>query len=139
MEPALRRLLSFATCCLLAACERGGAPADSTGADAERRRGELLSLACQACHTLGEGQGHQIGPNLHGVFGRAAGTAEGFDYSPVLRAAAFVWTPVELDRWLADPTGFMPGTTMAFTGYRSVEDRAALITYLIEATGGLAP
>lgn len=132
---------------VLAACGPGGTPSgtpsgthldDDRGRSA-RDRGELLSLACQACHTLGEGQGHQLGPNLYGVFGRVAGTSEGFGYSPVLRAAEFVWSPAELDRWLADPAGYLPGTTMSFTGYQSAADRGALIDYLLEATGGNPP
>lgn len=97
-------------------------------------RGVLLSYACQACHTLGADGGHQIGPNLFGVFGREAGTAPGFVYSEALRTSGIVWSPAELDGWLADPAGFLPGTTMAFTGYQSADDRDALIDYLVAAT-----
>lgn len=97
-------------------------------------RGELLSYACQACHSLGPGEQHGVGPNLNGVFGRRAGSAPGFDYSEALSDAGLVWSPELLDQWLAEPAGFLPGTTMAFTGYQSAEDRAALIDYLIAAT-----
>jgi cytochrome c len=101
----------------------------------DTRRGELLSLACQACHTLAEGGAHQVGPNLFGVFGRVAGQSPGFAYTPALRESGIVWSPAELDRWLADPAGFLPGTTMAFTGYQMADDRTALIDYLVTATG----
>ncbi len=75
-----------------------------------------------------------MGPNLHGVFGRAAGAVEGFDYSPGLRSSGLVWTPRALDAWLADPASFVAGTKMTFTGYRSAEDRRDLIAYLLHAT-----
>ena len=96
--------------------------------------GELLGLACLACHKLGAGDGALVGPNLHGVFGRPAASLTGFDYSPALAASGLVWTPVSLEAWLADPAGFVAGTTMAFTGYRSAEDRRDLIAYLLRAT-----
>lgn len=100
------------------------------------RRGELLSYACQACHTFEAGGKNQVGPNLHSVFGRAAGTLPDFDYSTALRESGIVWSADLLDQWLADPAGFLPGTTMTFTGYQSPEDRTLLIEYLMAATGG---
>ena len=125
-------------CVLLVACDPApdlaGAPAP-TATDAGSARGRLLSQACQACHSLEAGGGHLIGPNLAGMFGRAAGTAAGFgNYSQALQQSGIVWSPAELDRWLADPAGFLPGTTMAFTGYQSAADRSALIAYLVTAT-----
>jgi cytochrome c len=55
-----------------------------------------------------------------------------------LRASGLVWTPEAVEAWLADPAGFIAGTTMAFTGYRSPRDRRDLVAYLIEATDGSA-
>jgi cytochrome c len=103
-------------------------------AAADLARGELLSLACAACHTFRADQGTLVGPNLHGVFGRPAATVPGFSYSPALLATPLVWTPVSLEAWLAEPAGFVVGTTMAFSGYRSAEDRRDLIAYLLRAT-----
>jgi cytochrome c len=101
---------------------------------ADIARGELLGLACLACHKVGAGEGTLIGPNLHGVFGRPAASVEGFAYSPALRASGLVWTPRSLERWLAEPATFVAGTTMAFSGYRSAADRRDLIAYLLNAT-----
>lgn len=107
---------------------------DPAYATADLERGQLLSLACAACHSLGAGEKTIVGPNLHGMFGRRAGAVEGFDYSPALRDSGLVWTPRALDAWLADPASFVAGTKMTFTGYRSADDRRDLIAYLLNAT-----
>jgi cytochrome c len=146
---------------MVAACDRGGgtpavdaaaAPAPAAAFDpgpiktaaeylaepelatADVARGELLGLACAACHKFRAGEGTLIGPNLHGLFGRPAASVDGFAYSPALAQSGLVWTPVSLSAWLADPAGFVRGTTMAFTGYASAQDRRDLIAYLLHAT-----
>ncbi|HEX7237253.1 MAG TPA: c-type cytochrome [Gammaproteobacteria bacterium] len=103
-------------------------------AQADVARGELLGLACAACHHFRAEEGTLIGPPLHGIFGRRAASVEGFNYSPALRESGLVWTPRSLEAWLANPAGFVEGTTMPFTGYRSAEDRRDLIAYLLRAT-----
>jgi cytochrome c len=103
-------------------------------ATADVKRGQLLSLACAVCHTFDAGGKTLVGPNLHHVFGRKAASLPDFDYSPQLRASGIVWTPAMLERWLADPAGFVAGTKMGFTGYRSADDRRDLIAYLLHAT-----
>lgn len=113
----------------------GGVSVDAQGlAAADLDRGEVLSLACQACHSFVADQDGPLGPNLNGVFGRAAAMVPGFEYSAVMRASGIVWTPEALDAWLRDPPGFLPGTNMAFTGYGSARDRRDLIAYLMRAT-----
>jgi cytochrome c len=103
-------------------------------AAADLKRGELLSFACAACHTLRAGEKTLIGPNLHGVFGRPAGTLADFTYSPALRASQLVWTPRAVEAWLADPQRFVVGTSMAFTGLQAPDDRRDLIAFLLRAT-----
>ncbi len=102
--------------------------------NADTSRGQLLSFACAACHTFAAAGGTLIGPNLHGVFGRRAASVAGFDYSPALASSGLVWTPVSLEAWLNEPASFVAGTKMAFTGYRSPDDRRDLIAYLLHAT-----
>lgn len=108
--------------------------ADPRYAGADLHRGELLSLACQACHTLRAGEPDNIGPNLAGVFGRDAAARPSFAYSDALRGSGLVWTPAAVEAWLANPQGFLPGTLMAFTGYRSAEDRRDVVAFLLRAT-----
>ena len=105
-------------------------------AAADLMRGELLSLVCQACHTLGADQAHLLGPNLYGVFGQTSARKEDFEYSPALRSAELVWTPAALEAWLANPEEFLPGNNMIFAGYDSATDRRDLIAFLLHNTGG---
>jgi cytochrome c len=75
-----------------------------------------------------------IGPALYGFFGQRVGERDGFDYSPVMRNADFVWTPRALDAWLSQPSYFLPGNRMTFAGVFKQNDRNDLIAYLLGAT-----
>ncbi|MBN1239181.1 MAG: c-type cytochrome [Gammaproteobacteria bacterium] len=102
-------------------------------AEADLARGELLAYACRACHAFHADEDNPLGPNLAGVFGRRAGTGD-FDYSEAMRNVDLAWTPEALEAWLANPSQFVPGTKMAFTGYQSAADRRDLIAYLLRQT-----
>ena len=102
---------------------------------ADLANGKKQFARCRSCHTLGEGQGNLTGPNLYGVFGRKAGSKPGYNYSDAVKAADFTWDGEHLDRWLADPRGFLPGTKMSFAGLKDAKDRIDLIGYLKTQTG----
>ncbi len=68
-----------------------------------------------------------LGPNLHGVIGRKAGSLEGFIYSPAMKASDVVFTIEKLDAFLAAPQDVVPQTRMPFSGLKNPEDRAAVI------------
>lgn len=103
-------------------------------AAADTSHGETLSMQCRACHSLEEGAAAIVGPNLHHVFGRTAGSAPDYPYSDVLAASGFVWTPRALDAWLAEPFAFLPGNRMTFPGLPNGNDRNDLIAYLLQYT-----
>ena len=92
--------------------------------------GERVFRKCQACHAVGEDARNKVGPQLNGVVGREVAAIGGFAYSGALVEQADVWTPENLDGFIADPRGWAPGTKMGFAGLRSPEDRANLIAYL---------
>lgn len=101
--------------------------------------GQSKFALCRSCHTIAEEGPDLTGPNLYGVFGRKAGAKEDYNYSDVLKAAGFVWDAGRLDKWLADPRGFMPGTKMTFAGIKGEKDRIDLIAYLKVETGYKSP
>jgi cytochrome c len=101
--------------------------------DAER--GRLVFGPCRTCHYPDPAMGHNNGPNLYRIFGRVVGEQADFAYySDTFRKAGFVWTPQLLDRWLADPLGMFPGTTMMSLGVPDPQQRADLIAYLKQAS-----
>lgn len=83
---------------------------------------------CRSCHSVEPGR-NGIGPSLHGIFGKQAGLAEGFKYSPALAQSGISWTRSELDEWMAAPTRKVPGTRMVL-GMRNEQHRAEVIDYL---------
>jgi cytochrome c len=97
--------------------------------------GQRKFALCRSCHTIAEGGPALTGPNLHGVFGRHVGSAPGYAYSPAVKNAGFVWDGEHLDKWLADPRGFLPGTKMSFAGLKDPKDRIDLNAYLKVETG----
>ncbi len=105
--------------------------ASAWSVDAER--GKALYGECRRCHQVGKGAEHRIGPHLNDLFGRVAGSSEGFRYSPAMRAAGdgdLVWTEVTLDAFLSDPQALVPGTIMSFAGLATTQERAELLAWL---------
>jgi len=92
---------------------------------------------CSACHTLADASGDIAGPNLWGVFDRVAGSKEGFGYSDTLIAADFQWSPDQLNAWLADPKGYLPGNIMGIPEPVPAADRIDLIYFMLIETGAV--
>ncbi|WP_188482221.1 c-type cytochrome [Marivita lacus] len=96
---------------------------------ADASAGERQWGKCRACHVLEAGE-NRAGPYLYNVVGRDVGIAEGFNYSGALSEVADVWTVENLYRFIENPRGWAPGTSMGFAGLSDSEDRANLIAYL---------
>jgi cytochrome c len=97
-------------------------------------RGEKIYGRCFACHAIDR---DRTGPRHAGLFGRTAGSVPGFAYSPAMKKAGangLVWNDETLDKFLQNPTKFVPGTRMGYAGVKDDQERADLLAYLKEAT-----
>lgn len=99
-------------------------------ADCDTDEGRVVFQKCEACHTVAAHASGSEGPSLLTVFGREAGTLEGFHFSPAMRRSGIVWTRASLDRYLRDPAVAVPGNRMPFYGLSDDAERNAVICYL---------
>lgn len=147
----MRTLFAAIALLALAACGSGSPNSSATATPAPSNEGQQAKVAalaapyneaswdagrrvfaqCRSCHVIQAGAPHRVGPNLHAVFGREVGTAEGFTYSQAVQDADFIWDADHLDHWLQNPQTFLPGNRMAFAGVRDETQRRDLIAYLM--------
>lgn len=92
-------------------------------------KGEAAFATCKTCHAIEVGV-NKIGPSLHGVVGRAAGTIAGYSYSTANKTSGITWTPEKLFQYLEGPQRIVPGTKMSFPGFPDPQKRADVIAYL---------
>jgi cytochrome c len=105
-------------------------PIEKLLASASIEKGEASAKKCAACHTFAKGEPNRVGPNLYGVVGRARASAPSFNYSAAMKAKGGNWSVEDLNAFLANPKGFVPGTSMGFAGLPRGSERADVITYL---------
>ena len=109
--------------------------ADALGQDTAATDRLTFNNVCRTCHTLKEGD-NRLGPNLHNIIGRKAGSVPDYGYSSAMKDANLTWYRATLDRFIANPDQVVPGNRMkSYGGLTSPEERAKIISFL-EANSG---
>ena len=95
--------------------------------------GKKTFVKCSVCHTL-EKDVSKIGPSLHGVFGRKAGTLASYAlYSEAMKNSGVVWSEETIRELVKAPRTYIKGTRMIFLGLRDDEEIAGLLAYIKSA------
>ena len=90
---------------------------------------QVYKQVCSICHEVTPDK-NRTGPTLFGIVGRKTGAVPGFHYSDANKNANLTWDAATLDRYLTNPRGVVPGTTMAYAGLKDDKKRSDLIVYL---------
>lgn len=101
--------------------------------------GEKAFRKCTTCHTIEKGGANKVGPNLWNVVGAKHAHLDDFGYSDALKGTGGTWTYEDLNKFLAKPKEYVPGTKMTFAGFKKASDRAAVIAYLREHSDNPPP
>ncbi len=131
MNSAVARLLCIALAALLSV----GALAPAAHADTEEidRGARLFAKECGRCHEIGSGARRRVGPHLNEIFGRRAGSVDGFRYSNGMERAGangLFWWIDTIDALMKSPRALVSNTRMSYRGLEKEADRAAIIAYL---------
>jgi cytochrome c len=92
-------------------------------------KGRQIFNRCMVCHSIAAGVNH-IGPSLHGVVGRPAGSVPKFSYSAANKKSGITWSEQKIYDYLKNPQAMVPGTKMTFPGLPKAQDRADVVSFL---------
>ena len=90
-------------------------PGDATKGEA------LFKQQCQVCHRAGPGADGESAPSSNGIRGQKAGAVPDYSFSPAMMHAAgkgIAGDKANLNKYLDNPQGFLPGTKMAYLGLK---------------------
>jgi cytochrome c len=93
-------------------------------------KGAAAAKKCAACHTFEKNGPNRVGPNLFGIVGDKKGEGRGFNFSAAMKAKGGEWNYDDLNKFITNPKGFVPGTAMGFAGISKDSERADVIAYL---------
>jgi cytochrome c len=106
-------------------------PIEKLLASASVEKGAAAAKVCQTCHTFEKGGPNRVGPNLFGIVGDHKGEGRGgFNFSAAMKGKGGEWTIDDLNQFITNPKGFIPGTAMGFAGIQKDSQRADVIAYL---------
>ena len=88
---------------------------------------------CIVCHSIESGGPLRVRPPLHGIVGAHKARYAWYAYSDALRKAGGTWTEGDLDKFLASPSKFLPGTSKTIIGFPDTKQRADIIAALKKA------
>ena len=124
----LMMILSGIACVLSSLSALPQAPQGTDGVSGQ----QAFNNACRTCHIVREGD-NRLGPNLHGIVGRKAGSLPDYAFSSAMKEAGFVWDAEKLDRFIANPDEVVPGNNMKpYGGLPSSEERKKIIAFLAQ-------
>lgn len=100
-------------------------------AESETSDGKLaFNNACRTCHSFKPGD-NRLGPTLHGVVGRKAGSVEGYQFSSAMQQSSIVWDEANLDAFIEDPNKVVHGNAMKpYGGIDDPAQRQEIVAYL---------
>jgi cytochrome c len=100
-------------------------------AENETSDGKLaFNNACRTCHSFKAGD-NRLGPTLHGVVGRKAGSVEGYGFSSAMQQSNVVWDEATLDAFIENPDKVVHGNAMKpYGGIDDPAQRSEIVAYL---------
>jgi cytochrome c len=93
-------------------------------------KGANAAKKCAACHSFEKNGPNRVGPNLYGIVNDHKGEGRGFNFSAAMKSKGGTWSDDDLNKFIANPKGFVPGTAMGFAGITKDSERADVIAYL---------
>ena len=125
MNRSVFRATVFSTLALLASF------APALAAEEQGDDGQVaFNNSCRTCHSFKEGD-NRLGPTLHGIVGRKAGSIDGFAFSSAMKSSGITWDEANLDKFIANPEAVVNGNGMKpFGGVADAGERKKIVDYL---------